>query len=122
MAGADQIRLVGVRVDAVHGVYPEEKLRPQPFLIDLTATLRRRSDVDRLSATVDYSALVSAIVAVVQERSVDLIETLAQRIADSVLAFPGIAEVEVSVHKPEAPLPVPVSDVSVTIIRRKQDE
>ncbi len=122
MPGADSIRLSGVRIDAVHGVYPEEKLRAQPFLVDLTATLRPRTEVDQLSTTVDYSALVSAVVSTVQGESVDLIETLAQRIARAALAFPGIAEVEVSVHKPEAPLPVPVSDVCVTITRRNPDE
>lgn len=116
----DRIRLTGIRIDAAHGVYPEEKLTPQPFLIDVEVQLRPRPDRDELETTVDYSALASAIAEAAGSGSVDLIETLAERVAQTCLSDARIAAVDVTVHKPQAPLPVPVADVSVTITRRSQ--
>lgn len=115
----DRIRLTGIRVEATHGAYPEEKLRPQPFLIDVEASLAPRPECDDLTTTVDYSVLVSAIAKTAVTGSVDLIETLAQRVAQTCLSDHRIDSVEVTVHKPEAPLSVIVSDVSVTITRRR---
>lgn len=118
MAQPDQIRLTGIRIEATHGVYPHEKQSPQPFLIDITASLRPRPGSDDLATTLDYSTLAAAIAATATEQSVDLIETLAEKVAVTCLANQLVAEVEVTVHKPEAPLPVPAADVSVTITRR----
>jgi dihydroneopterin aldolase len=118
MAPADRIRITGLRIEAAHGVYPQEKLRPQPFLIDVEVSLRPRADSDDLATTVDYSVLATAIAETARAGSVDLIETLAERVAATCLAEAGVEAVEVTVHKPEAPLPVPVADVSVTISRR----
>jgi len=120
MAPADRIRITGLRIEAAHGVYPQEKLRPQPFLIDVEVSLRPRADSDDLATTVDYSALATAIAETARAGSVDLIETLAERVAGVCFGFALIDEVEVTVHKPQAPLPVPVSDVSVTITRGRQ--
>jgi len=118
MAEMDRIRLTGVRIDAAHGVYPEEKLRPQPFLIDVEARLVPRPASDDLATTVDYSVLATVIAQAASAGSVDLIETLAERVAEACLGDSRIETVEVTVHKPQAPMPVPVSDVSVTITRR----
>ncbi|MGC3995703.1 MAG: dihydroneopterin aldolase [Propionicimonas sp.] len=115
---ADRVRLTGLEVDAIHGVYAEEKLTPQRFVIDLVCSLRPRPDSDDLATTVDYAALASRVAAAATGAPVDLIETLAERISRTCLADPRIAEVEVTVHKPQAPLPVPVADVAVTITRR----
>lgn len=121
MAQPDRLRLTGIRIEAAHGVYDFEKESPQPFLIDVLATLVPRPLSDDLSTTVDYSVLAGAIAATATETSVDLIETLAEKVAATCLAEPLIAEVEVTVHKPEAPLPVPTADVSVTITRRSRE-
>lgn len=121
MALPDRIRLTGIRVDAAHGVYPEEKLRPQPFLIDVEASLVPRPDRDDLATTVDYSVLATQIAEVAGEGSVDLIETIAEKVARACLADSRIDSVEVRVHKPQAPLPVPIADVSVTITRRRPE-
>ncbi len=117
MAQSDQLRLTGIRIEAAHGVYPHEKRSPQPFLIDVTASLRPRSPSDDLATTVDYAVLAAAIATIATENSVYLIETLAEKVATTCLANELVAEVEVTVHKPEAPLPVPVADVSFTITR-----
>lgn len=120
MEQLDRITLRGIEVVARHGVYPQEKVNPQPFRADLTVWLAPRPDSDELSTTVDYSELVTVVAGILSGESVDLIETLAERIAAACLARPGVAEVEVTVHKPDAPLSVPVADVAVTINRRKQ--
>ena len=114
----DRIRLTGIQVTARHGVYEEEKVTPQLFVTDVACSLRPRPADDDLATTVDYSELVQGISRVARTGSVDLIETLAERVAESCLADRRIAEVEVTVHKPQAPLSVPVTDVSVTITRR----
>lgn len=117
----DRIRLTGIQVTAKHGVYEEEKLNPQLFVIDLTCSLRSRPDSDDLATTVDYAELSQRVAQVARAASVDLIETLAELISDTCLADPKIAAVEVTVHKPQAPLPVPTADVSVTITRRRPE-
>ncbi len=114
----DLIRLTGIQVTARHGVYEEEKVTPQLFVIDVTCSLRPRPTDDDLATTVDYSELAQSISKVARTGSVDLIETLAERVGETVLANQQVAEVEVTVHKPQAPLAVPFSDVSVTITRR----
>lgn len=114
----DVVRLTGIEVTARHGVYPEEKVTPQLFVFDVACSLAPRPAADDLATTVDYAALAARVSRVAGEGSVDLIETLAERVAATCLAEPLVEEVEVTVHKPEAPLPVPVADVSVTITRR----
>lgn len=115
----DRIRLSGIQVTARHGVYEEEKVTPQLFVIDVTCSLRDRPNSDDLATTVDYAELAQRIAHVARSGSVDLIETLAERISDTCLEDQRIAEVEVTVHKPQAPLPVPAADVAVTITRRR---
>lgn len=119
MEKLDRITLRGIEAVARHGVYPQEKVNPQPFRADLTVWLEPRPDSDELATTVDYSELVSLAAGVLNGDSVDLIETLAERIAAACLGRPGVSAVEVTVHKPEAPLSAPVADVAVTINRRK---
>jgi dihydroneopterin aldolase len=68
---------------------------------------------------VHYGELAQRVVAVVAGEPVNLIETLAQRIADVCLADDRVEEVEVTVHKPEAPVGVPFDDVAVSIVRRR---
>lgn len=120
MAPADRIRITGLRIEAAHGVYPQEKQTPQPFVIDVEARLGTRTSQDDLATTVDYSQLASQIAESATSDSVDLIETLAERVAQVCLGYALIEEVEVTVHKPAAPLPVSVDNVSVTITRRRR--
>ena len=115
---SDTVRITGVHAEGRHGVHEEEKARPQPFLVDVEAEVEaaRAAAGDDLADTVSYADIASDAVAVVRGPSVDLIETLAQRIADRVLAR-GALRVAVTVHKPEAPVGLPFSDASGTIRR-----
>ena len=117
----DRITLRGIQVSARHGVYPEEKVTPQLFLIDVTCSLAAPATDDDLATTVDYAELAERIGEVAAGEPVDLIETLAERIAATCLADRRLAAVEVTVHKPQAAMPVAVADIAVTITRGASD-
>lgn len=117
----DQIALRGLRVRGYHGVLPEERKLGQIFVIDaiLTVDTRAAAAGDDLTKTVDYAVLAQQVTDVVAGEPVDLIETLAQRLADVCLAIDIVEAVEIVVHKPDAPVPLPFEDVTVTIRRTR---
>lgn len=117
----DEIRLTGLRATAHHGVFEHERREGQLFVVDLIVRLPLAPAAagDDLAATVHYGELAEAVVAAVESDPVDLIETVAERIAAVALGFPAAHEVVVTVHKPNAPITVPFDDVSVTITRRR---
>jgi dihydroneopterin aldolase/2-amino-4-hydroxy-6-hydroxymethyldihydropteridine diphosphokinase len=121
MSSDDRIMLTGVRARGRHGVLPEERATGQDFVVDLELSLDLgvAAATDRVAATVHYGELAEQVVAVIAGEPVDLIETLAQRIADTALAFELVDRVAVTVHKPSAPIPVPFGDVAVRIERSR---
>lgn len=118
----DEIRLTGLRAEAHHGVFEHERRDGQAFIVDVTVRLplAGAAATDALDRTVHYGELAEAVVAAVESDPVDLIETVAERIAGVALGFPAVREVLVTVHKPYAPITVPFDDVSVTILRRRE--
>lgn len=119
---SDRICLKGLSARGLHGVLPLEREEPQLFVVDLSMELgpggaQAAATSDQLTESVDYSAVAASVISVIEGDSVNLIETLAARIADVVLGYPRVRAVEVTVHKPEAPLDVAFDDVSVTIRR-----
>jgi dihydroneopterin aldolase len=116
---ADRITLTGLRASAFHGVLAHERANGQLFLIDVVVhlSLREAGASDELAETIDYGTLAAHIVSAVESDPVDLIETVAERVAALVLAYPLAMMVQVTVHKPSAPIAVPFDDVSVTITR-----
>jgi 7,8-dihydroneopterin aldolase/epimerase/oxygenase len=116
----DEIRLTGLRATGHHGVFDHERENGQVFVIDVTVRLplSPAAAADELARTVHYGVLAEAVVSAVERDPVDLIETVAERVADVALGFDAVREVEVTVHKPDAPITVPFADVSVTITRR----
>jgi len=115
----DQIRLTGVTATGYHGVFEHERREGQTFSVDVVVHLdtRRAAASDDLTRTLDYGTLATRVVAVVEGPAYDLIETLAERIAATVLADGTVHTVDVAVHKPQAPIPVPFGDVVVAIRR-----
>jgi 7,8-dihydroneopterin aldolase/epimerase/oxygenase len=121
MNAADRITLTGLRATAFHGVFEHERTNGQLFLIDVTVhlSLHDAGASDELAQTIDYGELASRVVGAVESDPVDLIETVAERVASLVLEYPRAQLVEVVVHKPGAPITVPFDDVSVSIIRER---
>lgn len=117
----DSIVLTGLRVRANHGVFDFERAEGQDFVVDVTAwvDLSTAAAGDDLGATVHYGELAEEVVAAVERDPVDLIETVAERIAATVLAHEPVDAVEVTVHKPQAPISVPFGDVAVRITRSR---
>jgi dihydroneopterin aldolase len=117
----DAIELTGIRAFGYHGVLEHERADGQEFVVDvrLDVDTAPAAASDQLIDTVDYATLAQAVVRVIEGEPVDLIETLAQQIADAVLIDPRVQAVRVRVHKPQAPIPVRVEGVSVTIQRSR---
>jgi 7,8-dihydroneopterin aldolase/epimerase/oxygenase len=115
----DRITLTGVRVRAHHGVYDFEREQGQEFVIDVSVAvdLSAAASGDDLGRTVHYGELAEAVARAVERDPVDLIETVAERVAAVALGFSGVDEATVTVHKPQAPIEVPFDDVSVTVVR-----
>ena len=119
MDSVDEIALTGLTVFGRHGVYDHERENGQEFTIDvrLHMALRQAAASDDVADTVHYGELAEKIAAVVAGEPVNLIETLAERIADVALEDERVQFTAVTVHKPHAPIPLTFADVSVTVHR-----
>lgn len=115
----DTIALRGLRIRGTHGVLAVERSQGQDFVVDavLTVELAAAAASDALADTVDYGTLAQALAQVVAGRPVNLLETLADRLAQVCLNDPRVHTVELTVHKPSAPIPLTFDDVSVTVRR-----
>ena len=121
MTARDSIRLTGLRANANHGVFEFERANGQLFVIDVTVWLDLSAAAadDALAETVHYGVLAERVVAAVETDPVDLIETVAERVVEVAFGFSRVEQVEVTVHKPSAPITVPFDDVSVTLVRSR---
>jgi dihydroneopterin aldolase len=115
----DRISLTGLRVRGFHGALAQERADGQDFVVDvaLSVDTRPAGETDALADTVDYGVLAERLAAVVAGEPYDLLEKLAARLADVCLSHPLVFEVEVTVHKPNAPIAQDFQDVSVTVVR-----
>jgi dihydroneopterin aldolase len=118
----DRIALRGLRVHGHHGVFGHERRNGQEFIIDAVVwtDTRAAAAADDLTRTVDYGGLADRLAAIASGEPVRLIETLAGRLAAACLADHGVEAVEITVHKPQAPVGHPFDDVTVTILRTRQ--
>jgi dihydroneopterin aldolase/2-amino-4-hydroxy-6-hydroxymethyldihydropteridine diphosphokinase len=119
----DRIVLEGISARGCHGVLDVEKTDGQVFVVDVTleVDLRRAGRSDLLAHTVNYAEVAAEIVGLITGPSLDLIETLAEQIAAAALRRPLVQAVEVTVHKPQAPVGVPFEDVRVLVERRRDE-
>lgn len=115
----DRIRLLGVTATGYHGVFEHERREGQTFVADVVVHLdtRRAAATDDLRHTLNYGVLAEQVVTVLAGEPADLVETVAERIAATVLAHPQVQAVDVAVHKPQAPITVPFGDVVVEVRR-----
>ena len=119
LGDADSITLKGLRIPARHGVTDRERAGGQTFVVDVTVhlDLSEAGLSDELSSTLDYGTLAEAIHRRVSGEQWKLIERVAERVAELVLGDRRVSRVEVTVYKPEAPIPVEFEDVAVTVVR-----
>jgi dihydroneopterin aldolase len=117
----DELALTGLECFAHHGVFDFEKREGQTFVVDLVLGLDTRSAAasDDLADTVNYGSLAADVKAAVERDPVDLIETVAQRIADVCLLDRRVEWARVTLHKPDAPIDATYSDVALTITRTR---
>ncbi len=122
--GFDRITLTGVEAFGYHGVLESERTLGQRFVVDvvLHAEIREAGRTDDLASTIDYSQVADTIVATITGEPLNLIEALAQRIVDAIFDLASVKEsrapmIELTVHKPQAPINATFSDVSVSIVR-----
>jgi dihydroneopterin aldolase len=115
----DRILVSGLRVMGVHGVLPEEQERAQPFGVELEllVDLAPAGASDALADTVDYGTMIDAVSEIVAGEHHQLIERLAERIADTCRADPRVQGVVVEVRKLEPPVRAEVAYVAVRIER-----
>jgi len=118
----DAINITGLTATGFHGVFPEERLNGQRFVVDVELGLHLETRSDELSDTVNYAEIANLIRAEIEGEPCKLIETLAGRIADRCLSNSLVQRVRVTVHKPQAPVPHELSDLSVTIIRSSHEQ
>ena len=113
---ADRITLTGLSVFGRHGVFDHEKRDGQTFLVDISVwlDLSPAAATDDLTRTVHYGELAELAAGIVGGPSRDLIESVAGEIANAVLGNFPVSAVEVTIHKPAAPIPLTFADVSVT--------
>jgi dihydroneopterin aldolase len=117
----DRLAVRGIEGFGHHGVLDSERRDGQVFVVDLVLTIdtRRAARTDDLQDTVDYGTLVTKVKKGIETDPVDLIETLASRLAGICLEDPLVRSVEITVHKPEAPIEATFADVGVTIHRTR---
>lgn len=119
---SDELSVTGIECFAHHGVFDFEKREGQTFVVDLVLGVDTAPAAasDDLRDTVDYGSLVAKVKAAVEKDPVDLIETLAQRIADVCLLDGRVEWARVTVHKPDAPIEATFADVTLTITRKRE--
>jgi len=120
-ADLDRLAVTGIEATGFHGVFDFERKQGQVFRVDLVLGVDTRAAAvsDDLTDTVDYGTLTEEVARAVESQPVNLIETLAQRIADVCLAKPGVEWTRVTLHKPDAPIERTFSDVALTITRSR---
>jgi len=108
------IELTGLTARGRHGVLPQERVEAQTFVVDVRLRVAA-PDRDDIADTLDYRIVARIVVDRIENESVQLIETLAQDILDDLLGLNRVRRARVRVHKPEAPLGVAFTDLSVSV-------
>ncbi len=119
--GHDIITINGISATGFHGVFDHEKREGQRFVVDVkvATSFRVSAASDDVSDTLDYGSMAQAVVDEIQGGPYNLIEKLASVIVDRLMRDFSPLAVQVTVHKPEAPIPVPFGDVAVTMSRSR---
>ncbi len=118
----DEIAITGIRGFGYHGLFEHEKKNGQEFFVDIriTADLSSAGKGDHIESTIDYGKVAIRVKELIETGSFNLIERLAEVIAERVkseFSLDALDAIEVTVHKPNAPVGIDLKDISVTIRR-----
>ncbi len=104
--GKDRLILSGLQFFGRHGVFAEEKAMGQKFIIDveLSLDLRKAGTADDISQTPNYADLYAIVKNITTQRTFNLIEALAEAIAQEILSIYRVDRVRVRIRKPHAPI------------------
>lgn len=119
----DKIIVKNLKLFCYHGVNPEEKIDGQNFVFDIEAgvDLSLPCKTDNVDDTVSYAKIIKTVRRVAQSEKNDLLERVAQRVADELfLEFDKINSLVITLKKPEAPIKADFDYVAVTIERSRQ--
>jgi dihydroneopterin aldolase len=118
---ADRIEIVGITAEGVHGVYADEALAAQAFVVDVTMWLNTDEAVagDELASTIDYVSASRVVREVVESSTVRLVESLSAAVCEAILAIPAVLAVRTTMHKPRAARDAHATDVSLTMTRTR---
>jgi dihydroneopterin aldolase len=115
------IRVTDFRLEASVGIYDHERSKPQYIVIN-TATWfspDTKFTDDSINQTLNYEKIVGLIKDAALAKHYNLIETLAETIADAMLAIKSVYRCEVSIQKPDAFKHEPLAHISITLLRHK---
>lgn len=117
----DRIEITGIAASGVHGVYADEALVAQPFVVDviLWTEVDEAARTDRLQETIDYVTASQVVQQVVTSSRAQLVERLAEELCAALLADERAAAVRVTVHKPRAARDAHATDVRITVTRTR---
>lgn len=117
----DRILVNGIRIMAYCGALPEEQTRRQPFDIDieLRVDTSKAASSDNLEDTVDYGWVLEEINKYFEDNKINLIERMAQIVADIALQDERVAKVKVTVKKLQPPVSQPLNYSGITITRSR---
>jgi dihydroneopterin aldolase len=118
----DRIVLTGLQVTGHHGVFEFERRDGQEFFVDVTVwiDLDTAGRSDALEDTLDYGTLAKRVAQIVGGPPRNLIEAVAAEVAEDVMGDERAHAVEVTIHKPSAPIPLTFADVAVTVRRSRR--
>lgn len=116
---ADRLYVNDIRAYGYTGALPEEQVLGQWFAVDLILwlDLSPAGASDRLADTYNYCEAVQTVQQIIQNRKFALIETLAETIAQSILASPVIQQVQVRLTKLTPPIPNFSGSITVELTR-----
>ena len=117
----DVIKITGIKTFGYHGVFENEKKSGQDFFIDIEYRYETSQAIakDEIEKAIDYGAVISKVKSIVEAESKNLIETVADEIAQDLLRDLKIEWVKVTLHKPHAPVEISFKDIAVVVERSK---
>ena len=117
----DKVSITGIEAFGFHGVFEHEKKEGQEFIVDVEFEYdtSKAIQTDFIEDAIDYGAIALLIKSIVEGEPKNLIEKVADEIAQQILNNFKVNSVKVTLHKPQAPLDMEFKDVSVSVERRK---